>query len=67
MLVQFLYNIIISVDTSLLCRYFSQGAVDIYNSLETDVQDNIFEHNGPVTINKGIPLRGHSGGLSIGF
>lgn len=27
----------------------------------------VFEDNGPVNINKFMPIRGHSGGLSIGF
>lgn len=48
-------------------RYFTQGAVDIYNGKDILVEDSIFEHNGPVNINKGIALRGHSGGLSLAF
>lgn len=48
-------------------RYFSQGAVDIYNSLDVIVANCTFENNGPVTITKFVPIRGHSGGLSIGF
>lgn len=48
-------------------RFFSQGALDIYRSFEVTVCNCIFENNGPVSITKLIPLRGHSGGLSIGF
>lgn len=48
-------------------RYFSQGAVDVYNCLEVTVCNCTFENNGPVVITKFVPVRGHSGGLSMGF
>lgn len=48
-------------------RYFSQGAVDIFNSFEVLVHNSLFENNGPVVITKFIPFRGHSAGLSIAF
>ena len=48
-------------------RYFSQGAVDTYNCLEVAVWNCTFENNGPVVITKLFPVRGHSGGLSVGF
>lgn len=41
--------------------------MDIYNSFEVTVCNCVFENNGPVNITKFIPIRGHSGGLSIGF
>ena len=31
------------------------------------MRDSIFEHNGPVMMEKSEPYRGHSGGLSIGY
>lgn len=48
-------------------RYFFQGAVDLYNCDFVIVQDSIFEHNGPASIVKREPFRGHSGGLSLGY
>ena len=48
-------------------RYFLQGAVDIFNCLEVAVYNCVFEDNGPVTINKLIPMRGHSAGLSVAY
>ena len=41
--------------------------MDILNSLDVLVHDSIFENNGPVTVNKRIQFRGHSGGLSVAF
>ena len=47
-------------------RYFSEGAVDIYNCPVITVADCVFENNGPVAFTlKRQPFRGHSGGLSI--
>ena len=48
-------------------RYFYQGAVDIFNTPTVEVTDCTFEHNGPVSVFKPDPYRGHSGGLSIGY
>jgi hypothetical protein len=39
----------------------------VYNCFEITVSNSTFENNGPVTITKFVPIRGHSGGLSIGF
>lgn len=51
-----------------LCRWFSQGAVDIYQCFSIDISYTHFEHNGPVFITKkNYKYRGHAGGLSIGF
>ena len=47
--------------------YFLEGAVDAYNCHSVTVRDSIFEHNGPVMMEKSEPYRGHSGGLSIGY
>lgn len=41
--------------------------MDIFNSFEVLVRNNLFENNGPVVITKFIPFRGHSAGLSIAF
>ena len=51
----------------IFCRYFFQGAVDLYNCHFVTVRDSIFEHNGPVVVVKKEPYRGHSGGLSFGY
>ena len=56
-----------SFNTLLFYRYFFQGAVDFYNCASVTVLDSIFEHNGPASIVKPEPYRGHSGGLSIGY
>lgn len=39
----------------------------MYNCLEVMVCNCTFENNGPVVITKYVPVRGHSGGLSMGF
>ena len=41
--------------------------MDVFDSLKVSVHNSLFQDNGPVTINKGMPFRGHSGGLSISF
>ena len=41
--------------------------MDIYNCPSVIVRDSLFEHNGPVSIVKPEPYRGHSGGLSVGY
>lgn len=48
-------------------RYFFQGALDLYNCHFATVRDSVFEHNGPASIVKKEPYRGHSGGLSLGY
>lgn len=49
-------------------RYFSNGALDIYNTIDIVVVNTSFKHNGPLT--SYFKLHGryvvHSGGLSIG-
>ena len=62
-----MYRLSKHVTCTHVCRYFFQGAVDIYNCPSVIVQDSLFEHNGPVSIFKPEPYRGHSGGLSIGY
>ena len=50
------------------CRYFVQGAVDVYDCTIVSVLDSIFMHNGPVSHTlKSQPFRGNSGGLSIAY
>ena len=49
------------------CRYFTQGALDIYNCQTVLITDCTFEHNGPVSVNKSERYRGHAGGLSVGY
>ena len=49
------------------CRYFTQGALDIYNCQTALITDCTFEHNGPVSVNKSERYRGHAGGLSVGY
>ena len=41
--------------------------MDLYNCHFVIVRDSIFEHNGPTSVVKSEPYRGHSGGLSIGY
>ena len=41
--------------------------MDIYNCFDVIVESCIFENNGPVTVSKFVPFRGHSGGLSVAF
>ena len=41
--------------------------MDIYNCASVTVINSVFEHNGPASIVKQEPFRGHSGGLSIGY
>lgn len=55
------------IDFSCVCRYFSQGAVDIYNCHTVNVMDSRFTHNGPVHVLKLSAYRGHAGGLSIAY
>ena len=51
----------------LLCSYFSEGALDIYDCPVVKITDCVFEHNGPVAYTlKPDPNRSHSAGLSIG-
>ena len=52
---------------SLICRYFFQGALDLYNCYFLRVSRCIFEHNGPTSVIKQEQYRGHSGGLSVGY
>lgn len=59
-----IYNIILYI---YIRRWFSQGAVDMYQSFYIEVSNSIFEHNGPVFILRGQQYRGHAGGMSIGF
>ena len=48
-------------------RYFTEGALDIYDCPVVLVSGCVFEHNGPVMNTlKTHPFRSHSGGLSIG-
>lgn len=49
------------------CRYFTQGAVDIYNCHCVEVIYSMFAHNGPVQVLKRQAYRGHSGGLSVAY
>ena len=49
------------------CRYFAQGALDIYNCHTALISDCTFEHNGPVSVIKSEQYRGHAGGLSVGY
>ncbi len=48
-------------------RWFSQGAIDIYQSPQINVQNCIFENNGPVFILRNDQYRGHAAGLAIGY
>ena len=48
-------------------RYFTQGALDIYNCQTAQIINCTFEHNGPVSVNKFEQYRGHAGGLSVGY
>ena len=41
--------------------------MDIYNCKSTEVDNCIFEHNGPVSVVKPYQYRGHAGGLSLGY
>ena len=52
---------------TMLCRYFFQGALDLYNCAYIQVFNCSFEHNGPTSIIKQDEYRGHAGGLSIGY
>ncbi len=50
-------------------RFFSNGAVVVYNTIKTRIMKTTFEHNGPVENILKTPYGGyviHSGGLSIG-
>ena len=48
-------------------RNFFQGALDIYNCDFLRVVNCTFEDNGPTSVIKQEPYRGHAGGLSIGY
>ena len=48
-------------------RYFSQGAVDIYNCHKVLVSNCTLANNGPVIAIKIDKWRGHAGGLSIAY
>ena len=50
-----------------LHSYFVEGAVDIYNCGYPTITNCTFQHNGPASVIKQQPYRGHSGGLSIGL
>ena len=50
-----------------LHSYFTEGAVDIYNCGYPTITNCLFQHNGPASVIKQQPYRGHSGGLSIGL
>ena len=41
--------------------------MDVYNSHDITVSNCTFENNGPVTVTKFFPWRGHAGGLSVAF
>lgn len=41
--------------------------MDIYNCPTVSVRNCTFEHNGPVSVTKPQPYRGHAGGLSLGY
>ena len=41
--------------------------MDIYNCPTVAVRNCTFEHNGPVSVTKPQPYRGHAGGLSLGY
>ena len=41
--------------------------MDIYNCPTVAVRNCTFEHNGPVSVTKPQPYRGHAGGLSFGY
>ena len=47
-------------------RFFSKGAVDVYNSRTVLVQQTTFSHNILSSVVKDEAYRGHSAGLSIG-
>ena len=49
-----------------VCRFFSQGAVDVYNSDTVLVTGSNFSHNVLNNVSKPDPYRGHSAGLSLG-
>ena len=52
---------------SYTCRYFNQGAVDIFNCHSVEITDSRFADNGPVRVLKVEAYRGHSGGLSVAY
>jgi hypothetical protein len=47
--------------------FFTQGAIDIYNSPSVSITSCDFFHNGPVYIIKTQEYKGHAGGLSVGY
>ena len=48
-------------------RWFSRGALDIYQCFIVNVTNCVFEDNGFVGVTKfGYQYRGHAGGLSVG-
>ena len=48
-------------------RWFSRGALDIYQCFIVTVTNCVFEDNGFVGVTKfGYQYRGHAGGLSVG-
>ena len=55
------------INLACVCRYFFQGALDVYNCFFIQVTNCTFEHNGPTSIIKQDQYRGHAGGLSLGF
>ena len=50
-----------------VCSSFYQGALDFYDCANVTVSNCTFVNNGPVTVVKGDPYRGHAGGLSLGY
>lgn len=50
-----------------MCRWFAQGAVDIYQCFEVLISGSHFENNGPVSILRKHQYRGHGGGVSVGL
>lgn len=46
---------------------FYQGALDLYDCANVTVSNCTFSDNGPVTVVKSNPYRGHAGGLSLGY
>ena len=48
------------------CRYFSEGALDLYNCPTVLVSESQLLHNGPFTSGNLLEYRGDSAGLSVG-
>lgn len=50
-----------------LVRYFTAGALDIYNCLHVRVFDSIFAYNRAELLIRTSPFRGNAGGIAIGL